>query len=40
VTSLNYEHGLARLIDDNGIDANAKNRVLQISVSFMFGSAN
>lgn len=37
VTSLNYELGLAKIVDSGG-DGSAKNKVLQISVAYLFGS--
>ena len=38
VASLNYELGLANLIDDSTTDTKLKNKVFQISLAYMFGS--
>ena len=37
VLSLNYELGLANLVDGSDVDASAKNKVVQLSIAYMFG---
>jgi Outer membrane protein beta-barrel domain len=39
LASLNYELGLANLVDDSSQDTKLKNKVFQISIGYLFGKA-